>query len=69
MSHTVIYMPGNLLLIVKQFKADVSKMVDKMPKHDLDKKYASLQSKNVECWNIKSLKVFFSPPNTVLKIN
>lgn len=38
-SHTVIYMlDNNLLLIVKQFKADMSKMVDKMLKHDLDKK-------------------------------
>lgn len=38
-SHTVIYMlDNNLLLIVKQFKADVSEMVDKMMNCDLDKK-------------------------------
>lgn len=39
MSHTVMYMlDNNLLLIVKQFEADVSKMVVMMLNDELDEK-------------------------------
>lgn len=69
MSHTVIYMlDKNLLLIVEQFKADASKMVDKMPNHDLDKKSRFLPEQKC-ILRTSNLQSVFSPPNTVLKIN
>lgn len=61
MSHSVIYMLGNLLLIVKQFKADVSKMVDKMPKHDLDKRSRFLPKQKCRVLEHQIFKVFFFP--------
>lgn len=68
MSHTVIYMlDNNPLLIVEQFKADVSEMVDKNLKCNLDKKSRFLPEQMciVRTSNIQSV---FSPHQT-LKIN